>query len=177
MNHAARHLCINSAQYTLANTNIRINNKLDTHKHTHGRHLFVLCADRKLGPEMNYKGNTRKLTPPHVFLNIKWVWFALLWPSKHLVSVQEGWRGCMDVTGLNLFGESMRVNGRQEGPFKKNRGPNADMGSGWPILLPNLQTPSSTYPFFTGHSVYHHIKKKRMWSTGYLKSPRPPAQP
>lgn len=34
----------------------------------------------------------------------------------------------MDVTGLNLFGESMRVDGRQEGTFKTKRGPNADMG-------------------------------------------------
>lgn len=44
MNHAARHLCINSAQYTLANTNIRINNKLDTHKHTHMGIIYLCCV-------------------------------------------------------------------------------------------------------------------------------------
>lgn len=58
MNHAARHLCINSAQYTLANTNRRINNKLDTRTHAQASSTRVMCADQKQGPEMNYKQKT-----------------------------------------------------------------------------------------------------------------------
>lgn len=59
----------------------------------------------------------------------------------------------MDVTGLNLFGESMRVDGRQEGTFKKTkkRGPNADMGQVYdPIYRdPHLSTQSSLATVFT----------------------------
>ncbi len=58
MNHAARHLCINSAQYTLANTNNRrINNKLDTRAYTQAASC---CVGTKNGLEM--KPNQTKVT-------------------------------------------------------------------------------------------------------------------
>lgn len=177
MNHAAHHLCINSARYTLANTKRRINNKLDTRAHTGIIYSCVVCWP-KTGAwnELQTKNNTRKHTTKRhhtYFWTSNWSkWLqGLICPmvtrQNHLVSVQkEGLYGCNRVESLWRERESLRTTGEHiqikraglstSHPDRRSKERGLKRSSG----------PSSKYPVFTGHSVHHRIKKI-VWSTGH----------
>lgn len=160
MNHAARHLCINSAQYTLANTNNRrINNKLDTR-----------CVGTKNGLEMKpnqTKVTNKNATPQTSQHQTHRSGFRVRFPPRRdPVPVQR--ERLEGVGGSNLFGERKKVNGRTHRPAS------GDLHEGW--------SGSSLAP--TVFTIVYKKLNAVTWallhtniSENTVEAPRSPAQP
>lgn len=134
MNHAARHLCINSAQYTLANTNIRINNKLDTQKHTHVGIIYLCCVLTKNGGlKMNYKENETLENSRHhtYFWTLNGSDLAYCDPAEKNIwyrSIRGRLYGCNRVE--SLWGEH-ESRWATRGHFQNKKGAECWHGSAW----------------------------------------------